>query len=346
VAVQSTNPGTSLFYTLDGSLPATNSRLYAGPVTVSTLNGQPVSNIPLGQYPSTTDCVSQNNYLAEQCASHGPNWGKNSRGAGPPCGNRNAAKSSPEYAAFALKVRDLKRRARAAIAAVNALIAMQRSERRVVTIMRVTHIRDGVVVRDYEIRYSPRAPSEAQVPPTRQASTNPLCEGRRAAITLPVPSLRSRSDEGCRAVALPAKAGASFGELRLGKPRIPATHPGIDNVECSSDRRAMGRRGQRQDRRLAVGARRRGGALPGRAQCRPHAGDRRRHLQAQFVALRRGPPRQIGRDRQRRRGRSLGAGGRDREAARSRRDDHAGQFDRCGKRGAHSALAPRTRCSP
>jgi hypothetical protein len=40
-------------------------------------------------------------------------------------------------------------------------------------------------------------------------------------------------------------------------------------------RRPVGRRGQGQDRRLAVGARRRRRALPGRPQCRPHAGHRR-----------------------------------------------------------------------
>jgi ATP phosphoribosyltransferase regulatory subunit len=57
-------------------------------------------------------------------------------------------------------------------------------------------------------------------------------------------------------------------------------------------RRPVGRRGQGQDRRLAVGARRRRGALPGRPQCRPHARHRRRHLQALAAALGRRAPRQ------------------------------------------------------
>ena len=45
--------------------------------------------------------------------------------------------------------------------------------------------------------------------------------------------------------------------------------------QCGRRRLAVGRRGQGQDRRLAVGAGRRRRALPGRPQCRPYAGHRR-----------------------------------------------------------------------
>ncbi|CAA9499481.1 MAG: Adenylosuccinate synthetase, partial [uncultured Sphingomonadaceae bacterium] len=52
------------------------------------------------------------------------------------------------------------------------------------------------------------------------------------------------------------------------------------------DRRAMGRRGQGQDRRLAQLARRRGCQVSGRPQCGPHARHRRRGLQAVLAPLR------------------------------------------------------------
>ncbi len=48
--------------------------------------------------------------------------------------------------------------------------------------------------------------------------------------------------------------------------------------ECCGGRRPMGRRRQGQDRRLAFGRGGCGGALSGRAQRRPHPGDRRRDL--------------------------------------------------------------------
>src|SRR3546814_3658716 len=60
-----------------------------------------------------------------------------------------------------------------------------------------------------------------------------------------------------------------------------------------------------QGRRLAVGARRRGGAFPGRSQCRPHAGHRRRGLQALAAAVRRGAFQQARDHRQRGGRRSL-----------------------------------------
>ena len=69
----------------------------------------------------------------------------------------------------------------------------------------------------------------------------------------------------------------------------------------------MGRRRQGQDRRLAVRARRYRRALPGRPQCRPHARHRRRQLQAEPAAVRRGAARQAVGHRQRRRRRSVGA---------------------------------------
>ena len=77
--------------------------------------------------------------------------------------------------------------------------------------------------------------------------------------------------------------------------------------ECGGRRRPVGRRGQGQDRRLAVGARRRRRALPGRPQCRPYARHRRQDLQAVAAAVGRRAPGQARRHRQRRRRRSLGA---------------------------------------
>ena len=50
-------------------------------------------------------------------------------------------------------------------------------------------------------------------------------------------------------------------------------------------RRPVGRRGQGQDRRLAGQPRRHGRSLPGRPQCRPHAGRRRRDLQIVAAAV-------------------------------------------------------------
>ena len=80
-------------------------------------------------------------------------------------------------------------------------------------------------------------------------------------------------------------------------------------------RRAVGRRGQGQDRRLALRARRRDRAVPGRAQRRAHAGDRRHGLQAVAAAVGHRAAGQAQRDRQRRGARPLGADRRDREAA-------------------------------
>ena len=78
--------------------------------------------------------------------------------------------------------------------------------------------------------------------------------------------------------------------------------------ERHRDRRPVGRRGQGQDRRLAGQPRRRRRPLPGRPQCRPHAGGRRPDLQIVAAALGHRPRHPVG-DRQRRRARSLGASG-------------------------------------
>ena len=74
--------------------------------------------------------------------------------------------------------------------------------------------------------------------------------------------------------------------------------------ECGRGRLPVGRRGQGQDRRLALRAGRHRRALPGRPQCRPYARHRRRHLQAVAAAVGRGAARQAVGDRQRRRARS------------------------------------------
>ena len=89
--------------------------------------------------------------------------------------------------------------------------------------------------------------------------------------------------------------------------------------QCRGDRRPVGRRGQGQDRRLAVAARRCRGALPGRPQCRPHAGHRRRRVPPEPAAVGRGAAGQAVDHRQRRGGRSLGAA-----CARSRRSARKG----------------------
>src|SRR5262249_37319088 len=89
--------------------------------------------------------------------------------------------------------------------------------------------------------------------------------------------------------------------------------------ECRGRWLAVGRRGQRQDWRLVLRAGRHRGALPGWPQCRPHAGDRRRHLQAVAAALRRGAARQAVGDRQRRGARPARLLPRDRRARGPRR---------------------------
>ena len=77
--------------------------------------------------------------------------------------------------------------------------------------------------------------------------------------------------------------------------------------ECGRGRRPVGRRGQGQDRRLALRAGRHRGALPGRPQCGPYAGHRRRHLQAVAAAVGRGAAGQAVGDRQWRGARSARA---------------------------------------
>ena len=102
--------------------------------------------------------------------------------------------------------------------------------------------------------------------------------------------------------------------------------------QCRGRRLPMGRRGQGQDRGLAVGARRHRGALPGRPQCRPHPRRGRHHLQGLAAALGR-RARQALDHRQWRRGRSLGARRGDRPDRSARR---AHQRPRC-------CASPRTR---
>ena len=83
------------------------------------------------------------------------------------------------------------------------------------------------------------------------------------------------------------KSGDWFsGDVMLGPPDTGNT---LRNGQCGRDRRPVGRRGQGQDRRLVVGARRHRRALPGRPQCRPYAFVNAR-LQAVAAALRRRAP--------------------------------------------------------
>ena len=101
-----------------------------------------------GDKGGTPSQISHNNYLAEQSAGHGPNWGKNCRGAGlprrlvrrsskseggsrkakagAPPGNSNAYKhglASAEVKARRAKVRSIVRHARQAIALAYAMAA-------------------------------------------------------------------------------------------------------------------------------------------------------------------------------------------------------------------------------
>jgi len=127
------------------------------------------SRRPEGVSPLSPRLV-QHNYVAdlsgETCAKpeSAPNWGRNqprpgAKRAGAPLGNRNAAKGwrktrsrpSPEFTAFNLKVADFIRRAREAIAVADVLAAERealRPPRQLIHTIRVTHIRDGVVVQD------------------------------------------------------------------------------------------------------------------------------------------------------------------------------------------------------
>ena len=87
------------------------------------------------------------------------------------------------------------------------------------------------------------------------------------------------------------------------------------NGQCCRRRRPMGRRGEGQDRRLVVGAGRHRRALPGRPQCRPHAGHQRRNLQAGAAAVGRAAALEAGGDRQWRGVRSAGVPRRSRQTA-------------------------------
>ena len=127
-----------------------------------------------GGLPSLPPRFLQNNYVADLCGETcakrepAPNWGRNqprpgAKRAGAPLGNRNAAKGwrktrsrpSPEFTAFHRKVADFIRRAREAIAVADVLAAERealRPPRQLIHTIRVTHIRDGVVVQDKIIR--------------------------------------------------------------------------------------------------------------------------------------------------------------------------------------------------
>ena len=149
-------------------------------------------------------------------------------------------------------------------------------------------------------------PLEADRAPRPRAARRGLDHGRGAAARPPTGAAEARR-LGCGHV------------LDGGEPRrVPARalEQEAEHGQCRRRRRPMGRRGQGQDRRLAVGARRCRRALPGRPQCRPHAGRRQCRIQAEPAALRRGAARQAVDHRQRRRRRSLGAARRDRDDAR------------------------------
>ena len=111
--------------------------------------------------------------------------------------------------------------------------------------------------------------------------------------------------------------------------------------ECGGRRLAMGRRGQGQDRRLALRTRRRGGAFPRRPQCRSHVGDRRQDLQALPAAIGRRARRQAVDHRQRRRVRSACVRGRGRQAEDARRRGRARPAEDCRECGADPVAASR-----
>ncbi len=133
--------------------------------------------------------------------------------------------------------------------------------------------------------------------------------------------LRFRGGRGF-AIAAPAFQGGGDGERRGGG-------------------RPVGRRGQGQDRRLAVRAGGRDLPLPGRTQCRPHAGHRRRGLQAEPAALGHRALGQAERDRQRRGARPMGADRRDRAAAGAGGRGLAADADDRREHAADPAGAPR-----
>ena len=157
---------------------------------------------------------SENNYVAER-APGGPNWGHACKSAGAPRGNRNAA-LSPEVAALRRKVNDVIRRVRAAMVAARAELATRLAlALPPATVVLVTVIRNGVVVREYARRWRRRAASQAQNL-SFEAAKIPLCEAPPPAITALVP------------------AGIDGG---------PEIHPGTNDGECGGDRRPVGRRG-------------------------------------------------------------------------------------------------------
>jgi hypothetical protein len=151
-----------------------------------------------------------------------------------------------------------------------------------------------------------------------------------------------KPDHGAQGSILPAQVCMHARVLFSGPPargRFPRGFHG----QRGCRRVAMGRRGQGQDCRLAVGTRRRGGPLPGRPQCRPHAGHRRCQLQAVALALRRRASGQARRHRQWRGDRPACAGQRNRPAGRTGRRRQCRQSADCRQRHADPVAAPRAR---
>ena len=121
----------------------------------------------------------------------------------------------------------------------------------------------------------------------------------------------------------------------------------VPHGKCCRGRLPVGRRRQGQDRRLAVRAGRHRRPLPGRPQCRPHAGDQRHHLQALAAALRRGAAGEAVDHRQRCGARSARADRRDRTAQGTQGvSGHAGQSAHRREHAADPAAASRARRDP
>src|SRR6516225_8893221 len=80
-----------------------------------------------------------------------------------------------------------------------------------------------------------------------------------------------------RRAAFPSRSRSRETKVAKG---IPA------NGQCCRRRRPVGRRRERQDRRLVVGTGRHRRAIPGRPQRRPYVGHQRRNLQTRPIAIR------------------------------------------------------------
>ena len=117
-------------------------------------------------------------------------------------------------------------------------------------------------------RRKPSTPCAGRAAPSSRASNRPATSTRRPG----------------GSVAMRFSKTAPRAPSRPADPRRTRRSREADHGQRGGRRQPVGRRGQGQDRRLALRARRCRRALPGRAQCRPHAGDRRRHLQAEPAA--------------------------------------------------------------